>query len=496
MNRSRDRQWETIDYNSLYLDSRKYRRRKQKSGFFSQFCLIFMVFSLFIFGKTFTAFGQKLGFSKSGQEVFSEGEKGKTLAPVSKEISDTDRLAAALVSQEERALFLPEKYDYRLIDRAPNIKNQGILGTCWAFASLTAIETAVRGDFNFSEDHMSLSNSFGFSQNDGGEYTMSMAYLAAWQGPVWEKDDPYGDGYSPKNLQAVKHVQEMQIIPQKDHLAIKEAVYLQGGVQSSLYTSMRSTQDYSVYYHEKNYAYYYNGTESPNHDVVIVGWDDDYPKENFHIQPEGNGAFLCVNSWGKDFGDKGYFYVSYYDFNLGVHNLTYTKIEENDNYDKIYQSDYCGWIGQLGYGKDSAYFANVYTTEEKESLSAVGFYATDQYTEYSVYIARNVSDPKNMKNYEFLTSGTFRYAGFYTVELPESVLLNDNERFSVIVKITTPNSVHPVAVEYAGEDNRIKIDLSDGEGYISQSGKEWENIEESQQSNICLKAYTRKVETE
>ena len=39
-----------------------------------------------------------------------------------------------------------------------------------------------------------MSNSFHANQYDGGEYTMGMAYLAAWQGPVYEKDDPYGDG--------------------------------------------------------------------------------------------------------------------------------------------------------------------------------------------------------------------------------------------------------------------------------------------------------------
>ena len=62
-------------------------------------------------------------------------------------------------------------------------------------------------------------------QNDGGEYTMSMAYLLAWQGPVYEKDDVYGDEYSPPGLKPVRHVQEIQIIPSKDYEAIKRAVY-------------------------------------------------------------------------------------------------------------------------------------------------------------------------------------------------------------------------------------------------------------------------------
>jgi len=60
-----------------------------------------------------------------------------------------------------------------------------------------------------------------------------------------------------------------------------------------------------------------------------------------------------VNSWGDSFGDDGLFYVSYYDSNIGIHNVVYTRVEDNDNYDNIYQSDLCGWVGQLGYECDT-----------------------------------------------------------------------------------------------------------------------------------------------
>ena len=104
----------------------------------------------------------------------------------------------------------------------------------------------------------------------------------------------------------------------------------------------------------KIYSYCYIGTKKPNHDVVIIGWDDNYSKDNFSVSLEGNGAFICVNSWGDRFGDDGLFYVSYYDSNIGIHNVVYTRVEDNDNYDNIYQSDLCGWVGQLGYECDTA----------------------------------------------------------------------------------------------------------------------------------------------
>ena len=76
---------------------------------------------------------------------------------------------------------------------------------------------------------------FWISQNSGGDYSMAMAYLLAWQGPVSEEDDPYGDSTSPDGLAPVCHVQEIRILPERNYDAVKRAVYLYGGVQTSLY---------------------------------------------------------------------------------------------------------------------------------------------------------------------------------------------------------------------------------------------------------------------
>ena len=57
---------------------------------------------------------------------------------------------------------LPSSYDYREHERAPKIGNQGSLGTCWAFASLTALESTLlpKQKETFSVDHMSMTQSF------------------------------------------------------------------------------------------------------------------------------------------------------------------------------------------------------------------------------------------------------------------------------------------------------------------------------------------------
>ena len=423
------------------------------------------------------------------------GTGGKSAAS-----SDGQSPCAEIIHRDQEAqsgggdVKLPSAYDYRKTGRAPQIGNQGSLGTCWAFASLKALESSLLPgkSLELSVDHMTLHNSFSMSQDAGGEYTMSMAYLLAWQGPVLESEDPYGDGYSPDGLKPCLHVQDIQILPAKDYEAIKQAVYRYGGVQSSLYTSMRNYQSESVYYNRTTNSYCYIGDEKPNHDSVIIGWDDNYSKDNFNMGLEGDGAFICTNSWGEDFGDQGYFYVSYYDTNIGVHNIVYTGVEPADNYDHNYQSDLCGWVGQIGYGRDSAWFANAYTAGKGENLEAAGFYATDQNTDYELYVARHLGEKADQTFGQRVkvAEGRLRYAGFYTIPLDQKIVLDDGEKFAIIVKITTPGTVHPVAIEYDAGDGMAEIDLSDGEGYLSFDGDKWEHVEETQKCNVCLKAYT------
>lgn len=439
--------------------------------------------------------GNGTGGGANGAAGGGNGTGGKSAAS-----SDGQSPCAEIIHRDQEAqsgggdVKLPSAYDYRKTGRAPQIGNQGSLGTCWAFASLKALESSLLPgkSLELSVDHMTLHNSFSMSQDAGGEYTMSMAYLLAWQGPVLESEDPYGDGYSPDGLKPCLHVQDIQILPAKDYEAIKQAVYRYGGVQSSLYTSMRNYQSESVYYNRTTNSYCYIGDEKPNHDSVIIGWDDNYSKDNFNMGLEGDGAFICTNSWGEDFGDQGYFYVSYYDTNIGVHNIVYTGVEPADNYDHNYQSDLCGWVGQIGYGRDSAWFANAYTAGKGENLEAAGFYATDQNTDYELYVARHLGEKADQTFGQRVkvAEGRLRYAGFYTIPLDQKIVLDDGEKFAIIVKITTPGTVHPVAIEYDAGDGMAEIDLSDGEGYLSFDGDKWEHVEETQKCNVCLKAYT------
>lgn len=433
----------------------------------------------------------KSGLTKVGGELYVSLDDLSNLLGYNCDFDITKNTVVA--ADTDTSALVPAYFDLREKGRVSQIRNQGTYGTCWAFAATSALESSLLPEekYLFSVDNMSMSNSFNANQYDGGEYTMGMAYLAAWQGPVLEKDDPYGDGVSDDTLKAVKHVQEMQIIDGKDYEGIKEAVFKYGGVESSLYSTIRSSQDSSVYYNRENSAYCYIGTEKPNHDVVIIGWDDNYPSSNFNTQLEGDGAFICQNSWGSDFGEDGIFYVSYYDTNIGTHNVVYTRVDDTDNYDNIYQSDLCGWVGKMGYDSEQIYGANVFKAKGNEKLSAASFYATGANTEYELYVVHDFKNEKSFANREKLASGVVKKAGYYTIDFDEQQL-KAGEKYAIVLYVKTPGSKHPLAIEYdTGESILQGVDLDDGEGYISLNGKKFVNVKEKRECNLCIKAFTR-----
>lgn len=403
--------------------------------------------------------------------------------------NDETREASLDAAQSEE---LPRRYDLRENRVLNTVENQGTFGTCWAFASTAALETSqTNGEIlDFSVDHMTMNSGFNIAPTEGGDYNMALAYLAAWKGPVLAADDPYGDGITDTSLGAVRHLQEARMIEEKDLNKIKSMIMRYGGVESSLYMSIQNAWDSSEDYEPMTASYYYAGNERPNHDIVIVGWDDDYSCENFNHMPENNGAFLCRNSWGEDFGAGGYFYVSYEDSNLGTSNIVYTRLDETDNYRMNYQSDMLGWVGTLGYKEPSAWFANVYTAGQDEILRAVSFYATGGQTTYDIYAVPEYYGAELLEHPVYLGSGYCEDGGYYTVDIPEMVRLRAGSRFAVMVRITTEGSERPIAIEFAASELTSGANLSDGEGYISYDGSQWNSAEAEYGCNVCLKAFT------
>jgi len=61
------------------------------------------------------------------------------------------------------------------------------------------------------------------------------------------------------------------------------------------------------------YCYYNFAIEGTNHAIAIVGWDDNFSRNNFVEDPGEDGAWLVKNSWGAGFADGGFMWISYKD---------------------------------------------------------------------------------------------------------------------------------------------------------------------------------------
>lgn len=473
-------------------------------------------------------------------------------------VSLNDNATDTTSSSKKKATALPSSYDLRTQNAVTSIKDQGVTGSCWAFGAIKSLESnlIIQGlgssdQTDLSESHLSwytyhtssiandilagegttvshYRSSPSVSQNAaaymlGGNALVAAFTLARGSGAVNESTAPFSaDTVSRLNSMASSmNTAGNSLFYQHDYIltdascydnasqsTIKNALLENGALDVAFYYDSdydHTGSEGTAYYQEK---YTDDTVMNPdltaaayaNHCVTIVGWNDNFSKENFGTyQPSSDGAWLIANSYGSSYGDNGYFWLSYEEPTLTeFYNF---KGASASTYDNSYQYDGFGWGNAISTGDSSTLAANIFTanTDYNQSLNSVGIYTVEDDQPYTISIYKNVSgnDPTNGTLAKTF-SGTQAYNGYHMVTLDQSVSLNAGETFSVVISYDKTSNVSGYIPIEGGDydDGSTKVT------YTSQSNQsflyldnQWADLSNYDsrndlENNVCLKAFT------
>ncbi len=378
---------------------------------------------------------------------------------------------------------LPESFDLRSKGLVSSVKDQGAYGTCWSFAAAASMENSLirkNPDIDVSEWHLAY-----FCTVDKGEVTENPNFytlfaeggsdyliLANDIGIADETRFPYG--YSEVAHEEYRYYNDYRI---SSALLPMNSLTSQSVIKEFIYDGNIITAGFAIhddFTNEETSSYYcynkdvFSQEDCFFHAVGVVGWDDNYPKENFKTSPENDGAWLIKNSWGDTMGQDGYYWISYEDYSLTL-DSNY-KLDYIETYDNSYSCEVDNHMLDLYTidGSKKAYCANVFTAERDEYISGAGFYTSDNGTEYQITIYTDLKDTSSPVSSEekLVVTGTEKYAGYHTVDLNDEVFVEKGTTYSIVLELVNPEYEFPLMM------NRTENTV-EGESFVSTDGVNW-----------------------
>lgn len=339
----------------------------------------------------------------------------------------------------------------------------------------------------------------------GGMYEYAVRRLSQWSGAVKESDVPYtvaninnvlnnglDDEYAySKNVAHLENAYKLSLKNNTDD--VKRAIMKHGAVGIQYYNSYSYLLWNSV---KQLYTYYDPGINGGAHNVMIVGWDDNFSKDNFvGDKPSNDGAWLIRNSWGFT---QSYFWMSYENHSL-MDTAWVFDMNTVDNYDNNYQLD--GGIDCYKVTNNTCYYktySNVFTVQSKpgvasENLEAVSLsftHASNVNYKIEIYTDLKNNNPySGTKQETATTEGTTDYEGLYTIPLNDTVKLKSGSSYSVVVTTDDYALDCEQGISWANGDVKVwdnNVSLNNGKSFYGTANNQWS----WPNGNFCIKAFT------
>ena len=395
---------------------------------------------------------------------------------------------------------LPSSFDLRTKNMVTSVKNQGQVGTCWAFATLGSVEShwLMMGlpAFDLSEQHLATCHGFLAKPDNGGNDYYAAAYFSRYAGPYLETDDPYSQNKNATcNVMTKKPVARIPMakwIPDDQDL-IKKYLMTYGAISSAMFVDPVNLNNF---YNKTDHTYCYGGTQSINHGVLIVGWDDNKTVTGGPQSPQNllPGVWIVRNSWGTAFGEQGYFYISYYDSRFLNTLAIYPEREGiTSASDSIYCYDQLGGYDAVGYSKHDAYGLTKFTTKDNkpEYLTKVGTFVHDAGAQIDIEVYGK-KDGNTLSNLIASRYGLIcDFPGYYTFDILAQVQAD----FYVKVKYNSPGGNYPIPAETV-INGFATPNLHTGVSWISKDSLTWSPVGKgvtNYEMDLSIRAYTRKT---
>ena len=290
---------------------------------------------------------------------------------------------------------------------------------------------------------------------------------------------------------------ESAVVAIKEQLLEKRGVMI--GFCADSYSRMTMTGEEGKYI-SSNWAHYTWDDAVPNHAVTIIGWDDNYPKENFleGHQPPGDGAWLVKNSWGSqeeefpDYGrgdwgieneegiHTGYFWISYYD--RSIENPESLELDISLAPESVDQHDYMQVTKLQSQAVEKPVsMANIFKADHSKIISEISLITAteDSEVQYQIYLLKDdFSSPVDGVPV-CDAAESFAHAGFHRLKTGE-IWLQKDQYYSVILTVTDKdgkyNTIMPTAVSFAGLSSQKAI-INEKESYLLEDG-EWKDYKQ------------------